>query len=209
MMTPDDFVRYYASTVNRVAASIAKSNPGIEASDIEQEIYLKVLQPGFLARITENDGGLVYTAATQAGVKYAENERMVYTYFSAEYIYTPAEIRTLLEDEFFNPLSWEEAPTKELDISIKSGGVVIALFDIREAFESLSEAEQTAIRSYYEFGVTPETPGEKSRVYRAIDKMTRFINGNIYDRGAAAHDGPGSRKATSNAAAVAATSNTY
>jgi hypothetical protein len=178
MMTADDFVRYYAPTISRVAASIAKSNPGIETSDIEQEIYLRALQSNFLNRVDETSGGLVHTLATEYGTKYAMAERKAYTYFSAEYIYTPAEVRDLL-DKFFDPIHWEGAPTKEKDIDIEAGGVVVALWDIRNAFEALSEIEQKTIRERHQFGISPKTSAEKMRVSRAVDKIVRHLNVNL------------------------------
>jgi hypothetical protein len=71
-------------------------------------------------------------------------------------------------------------PTKETSNSLRAGGVVVLLWDLRRAFEALPEQYQEAITRCYR-----DEPGEKrdeatkSRLRRAIDRATRYLNQNM------------------------------
>jgi hypothetical protein len=193
----------------RIAKEIAREWPGIEADDIQQEILLHVLEPENNFESNEYDEQTLTAVLRTIGTRYANGERYAYTFNSAQYVYTPAEVRALLEEAFFDPACWEDAPRKEVDhrLNVAGGGVSVALMDLREAFYKLGPSIQDTIRKRY---ATAEelSATERMRITRGVEAMTRSLNRFVADRGSD-HDGPGSRSAMSNAKAQAVTKNHY
>jgi hypothetical protein len=100
-MTDTDTFRVDWPTVMReapaVARRIARDYPGIESADIEQEIFAHAAEKmDTLARTTKNVYGLRKVLGN-AGTAYASKERLTYVYYSAEWVYTPREVRSLFE----------------------------------------------------------------------------------------------------------------
>lgn len=161
-----------------IARKIAREFPGIESSDIEQEIFLYCAEnKGSIARTTHTDSGLE-GIMIKAGRKYAARERYAFLNYSAEWIYTPDEVRGIFEEAYFDADAWNEAPVKDDGMTIRAKGIVVSLWDIQGAFEALSVEDQIAIRSRYEYGI-PGDPSERKRLQRAIDKVTQRINGRM------------------------------
>lgn len=204
-MDKNEFYARYEGDVSKVSRSLARSNPGMDTEDISQQIWLVLFDrtPGQFAVLTDAEPDFVGQVIYRAGHDYCATERYYYTFHSAEYVYTPDDVRTLLGEAFFNPVAWETTPLKEKEISITSGGLCIPLMDIRTAFNALDSDDQKVVRERYEFGI-PGDATERSRVMRAVDRMTRTINRNIV-LGKKEHEGIGSRTATTNAAALAST----
>lgn len=178
----------------RVAENVSREWPGIEADDIEQEILVHVLDNReSLAKQAYDERTLEATLRRVAN-RYAGRERYAYTFNSAQYVYTPAEVRALFEEAFFDPAAWEGAPTKETDhrLDVASGGVVVALWDLKAAYATLPGAQQAAIRKRY---ATPDglTETEFKRITRGIEAACRYLNRRTVERQNADHDGPGSR----------------
>ena len=161
-----------------VARRVAYEYPGIEASDIEQEIFLHCAENlASLQRTTKNVYGL-RKVMHSAAVKYASSERLSYVYYSAQWVYTPKEIRVLFE-AFFMPEYWEKVPQKDDGANINHKNVLCSLFDLDAAYSALSTEDQFTIASRYENGVKPDTTADKMRLSRAIDKVTNRLNGRM------------------------------
>lgn len=199
-MIMQEFLDKYGKTVEVKAGQLARAYPGIEAEDIQQEIYLEMLKPHRL-RDAELVPEYVERQAYLAGKTYCEKERYDYMFHSAQYVYTPREIRALFAEAFFDRDIWQKAPTKETSPDIQAGGVVISLWDLDQAYETLTASEQIAIQKKCDMKETL-IGGEQDRYERAIDKVTRYLNRGIAMKdysGPEQHEGPGSRQAMSNA----------
>lgn len=192
---------------DKVAKSKAREYPGIEAEDIRQEILVRVLESP--DSLTGFGGGALRRTFEAVATRYCATERYRYTFHSGQYVYTPDEVRALFEEAFYDPGAWEHPPVKEsYELSITSGGVVVALWDLREAFGALKPAEKEVIEARYRNGFTL-TETERKRCNRAIDSATRILNRRITEKSTAPHNGPGARRAISNAEAVARTKESY
>lgn len=190
-----------------VGRKVAWEYPGIEASDIEQEILLHVAEN----KSTFAKANYSVTALEKIffGVarKYAATERYAFIHASATWIYTPKEIRALFENAYFDKDMWQRTPQKDEGATITAASVVVSLWDLDNAFDTLSAADQAVIIKRYDRGEELDS-SEKMRLSRAVDAVTRRVN-NQKVKPADPHEGPGSRTAMSNASALAATANNY
>lgn len=175
-LTHDDY-EWVSPIVKQAAGQLARGWPGIERDDIEQEIWVRLL-PDF-EKLPE-DPDYVGRCAYSAGRSYCSNERYYYTLKTAEWVYTPNEVRALFKEAYFDPCNWVEMPTKETSNSLRAGGVVVLLWDLRRAFEALPEQYKEAItRCYRDEPGVKHDEATKSRLRRAIDRATRFLNQNM------------------------------
>jgi hypothetical protein len=197
-----------APVVTDIASKLAGKAPGIDAEDIAQSIWLHFLTEwDRLEPYSRNDDlALIRHAAWRAGEKYCKAERYAYTLRSAEYLYSPKEVRALFEAAYFQPEAWENPPRKENGLTLDAGNVTVALWDLREAFDALSEGERALIVRRF-MGGESLPPNDRKRLERTIDRVCQRLNGGSRD--AAEHDGPGNRRAMSNAASRAASTLDY
>lgn len=172
-LTHDDY-DWVSPIVKQTAGQLARAWPGIERDDIEQEIWVRLL-PDF--EKLPSDPDYIGKCAFTAGRQYASGERYYYTLKTAEWVYTPNEVRGLFKEAFFDPTQWLEMPSKETANRLSAGGVVVALWDLKGAFEALSGADQEVItKSYRDQPGMGQDDATKRRLRRAIDKATRFLN---------------------------------
>jgi DNA-directed RNA polymerase specialized sigma24 family protein len=185
----------YTKIAESVAQRVAEEYPGIEAEDIRQEILLHVCEKRSTYESTDYPDGQLRKNFRNVAVSYAGRERYAYIYHSAEYVYTSSEVRQLFERSFFQPEMWEKAPTQDDGVSVTSGGVVVALWDLDAAYGKLPALDAAVIAKRYEQG-EPLSSAETMRLSRAIDKITRSLNNGVVKRQneARAYSGPGLRR---------------
>jgi DNA-directed RNA polymerase specialized sigma24 family protein len=190
----------YTKIAESVAQRVAEEYPGIEAEDIRQEILLHVVEKKSTYEATDYPDGQLRKNFRNVAISYAGKERYAYIYYSAEYVYTSPEVRQLFEKAFFQPEMWETAPTKDDGVSVASGGVVVALWDLDRAYSALPVLDAQVIAKRYEQG-EPLSSAETMRLSRAIDKIVRTLNNSVVKRGQEKkkHDGPGARFAMTSA----------
>lgn len=200
--------------IDKSAKRIARDWPGIDAEDIAQEMVLKVCE-NWDASLKDQDGPtrrrMALGLAELRGKQYAAGERYEYQQSTSEWIYTPQEVRGLLA-EYFLIDGWEDAPRRpNRTETVAADGVSVALMDIRKAYEAAPERDQTLImRAYQSHESLPDTDYRALR--RAVDRLAQALNRKVTEAqafAAAVHDGPGSRKAVSNAHARTITGNNY
>jgi hypothetical protein len=181
VLTHDDY-EWVSEIVKRAAATVARKWPGIDRDDIGQEIWVKIL-PAWSKLVRDDD--YVFKVACRAGNGYAADERYYYTHMSAEWVYTPAEVRGLFREAFFDPGAWEQMPTEETSNTLRAGGVVVSLWDLREVWGELSDAQRHAIEHAYRDAGDGEglDPAARKTLQRAIDTATRALNGRMATRG--------------------------
>lgn len=198
--------------VTRESARFAHDWPGIEADDIAQEMWARLAESwgSIEAEPIEDHGRLVTYRARGAATAYCVSERHYFQSKTAQWIYTPSEVRALLADHYFQHDSWNETPKRPEwgKQTLLGDGVVVALWDIQNAFHALSEQDQVIIIRAYSNGERLNVT-ERKWLQRAMDTMTLSLNRGIYRKGTTEYEGPGSRKAISNAQSRAATTNDY
>lgn len=76
----------------------ARWNKLMEAADIEQEIWLWMLErPGVQAQLKNASGAELAAVLKKSADQICSKERLDYDHFSGNFHYTPSEVRTLLE----------------------------------------------------------------------------------------------------------------
>ena len=184
----------------KMAKGLSIEWPGIDAEDIQQEMGLKVVENW--DNLPENGRrkialGLAY----KRGVQYCSQERQFYQAKSAEWIYTPKEVRTILAEYYFDYDAWNVAPKKpEIGAqSLMGDGISVALWDVETGINAVPEQDQASIISAFQMGVKPATDAERKRVDRAVEKVTAYLNRDVSKRfDHSDHDGPGARAALTN-----------
>lgn len=197
--------------LNRIADSLAIQWPGIDSDDIRQEMVAKVLED--MASLNRHKDGekIAIGLAKKRGIQYCSTERQYWQNQTAEWIYTPREVRALLA-EFFLADAWEDAPKRpENGQTITGDGISVALMDIRSAYHAISEGDQATILTAFRAGEKPADDAERKRRNRAVDRVTAYLNRRMSARESDREfrDGPGSRAVTSNATARYATGSNY
>ncbi|TQF03950.1 hypothetical protein E6W39_19050 [Kitasatospora acidiphila] len=202
-MTEIDWTAIH-SLAQRVGKNVARKWPGIEAEDLSQEALTALVEhPEMHQKLSENPG-LMGAFMTRVATRYASRERYDYTVRSARYLYTPAEVRGLLENAYWDEsLRETSVPTGPDDRTalLVHEHVCIALWDLDAAIESLSGMDQMRLTRRFRDGEEYPTDAARKAVDRAIDTLTQRINERI-NRTPVDHDGPGSRKAGRMPAAV-------
>jgi hypothetical protein len=135
--------------------------------------------------------------ARKAGLAYCSGERYFYQAGTAEWIYLPSEVRKLLAEHYFNSHSWQDAPKKrDLGQRLEGDGISVALMDMENAVNALSERDQALIVRVFDAG---ERVKDTKSITRVVDKITKILNRGISERfDHSDHDGPGSRDVLSN-----------
>jgi DNA-directed RNA polymerase specialized sigma24 family protein len=160
----------------QVARKIAREYPGIEASDIEQEIYVHMLANKKDLTAEPRTDAYWEVVMHRSGSAYAAKERYSYIHYSSEWIYTPTEIRALFQEAFFSGQMWDNMPLKDEGVTITAKNAVVSLWDLAAAFDTLSPEDRYVIDARYNQGLTLDET-ERKRLERAIDKVTRKVNG--------------------------------
>lgn len=200
-----------------MARRLASQWPGVDAEDIQQEMALKVAEnlPGINERaqgyrVEEGETRkLALGLAQKRGLEYCSGERSEYQRNSAQWIYTPTEVRALLPN-LWDGLAWEDAPKRPSRGKeyLEADGISILLMDMKTAYEALPEQHQATILSTFRNGDTPGLSStERMRVTRAVDAMTELLNREVFIRADGDHEGPGSRRVLTNATARFLTTN--
>lgn len=197
MTHPETFITSLLPSLERAAKRLSRAWPGIEADDIQQEMSLKVVENFETIKNHPNLRSIALGLAEKAGVAYCSGERYFYQANSAEWIYTPKEVREVLAEHYFNTLSWHDAPKRrDPDQRLLGDGISIALMDIDNAVNALSEKDQALIFRVFDAG---EVVKDRKAVTRVVDKITTFLNRGISQRfDHSDHDGPGSRESLTN-----------
>lgn len=199
MTHSETFISSLLPTLERQAKRFARDWPGIEADDIQQEMALCIVERFENIKDHPDLRNLALGLASKAATAYCSGERYFYQASSAEWIYTPKEVREVLAEHYFNSLSWHDAPKKrDPDQRLLGDGISIALMDVQNAMEALPERDQALICATFDAG-QPVRGSDKMRLSRAIDKMAKFLNRGISERfDHSDHDGPGSRESLTN-----------
>lgn len=170
--------------IERAAQKVAREWAGvIEPDDVVQEIALRLLEKNYATTVAELSEDEQYATLVKIGKQIASQYRSDYDHFSGNFIYSTNEVRALLGSGALEDQDTEYSPEYH---------------DLREAYTRLPSRHANVLDRRFLFGEEVEY---RAQVSRAIDALTAEMNRN--GRQEETHEGPGARKALSNAAAAA------
>lgn len=204
--------------IYRAARQAANAYGGkFDVDDIAQAISLDMMTNP--TRYKSIRGSLFMVILKRSGVRYCAEESARYLAFSEQYIYSSEEVKDLL-DLYYRPESWPNGlsqPVITEDESLvefqerleewnNATKLVIDMMDIEYAIEKVSEAQRRVIVKRYRDKEKLANKYELNKHAEAIKYLTSHINQRMINRVVGnGHEGPGSRKAVSNAHALTIT----
>lgn len=158
----DAFISYHHETIKVIAKSKGHSLRYATPDDVEQEIMEHLVKNWHL--YAGKKASTVKTYFEKAANQFLNRERIDYMYFSAAYIYTPAEIRRHLRDS-----AWTDADQcPDVDARV----------DLHTAFKTLTKGRRIAVYKQYGLGIPSgelsEAEGRAAR--RGVDDITAYLN---------------------------------
>lgn len=189
-----------ARTVGR---RVARKWPGQDHEDLAQEALLRLYEK--VDKLFDKETRYLYRVMERAAMSYASKERYDYMVNTSSYVYTPKEVRAILETVYFDPEAWD-TPTQKDDSTkdwIEQGTIGVSLIDMKTAFEKISKVDRGVLEERYFFqqGQAGDNAEQKA-VQRGVDNLTKFMN---WGKEQDVAEGPVSRKTLSNATAQSIT----
>jgi DNA-directed RNA polymerase specialized sigma24 family protein len=185
--------------VKNAARSTADEWPGIvEADDIEQEIWLRLLEsPNSAEKLVSMNDRDRRVSLNKIGRQLAIEERSSYELFSAQVHYSTDDVREILEA---GGLVGEGFTSQDERMDFE-----IAVHELRETTPHFVEC----LWEHYEMGeLDMKSSTNRGRVMRAVNRLTDFINSTTRIRNEN-YEGPGARTAISNEEARYITENAW
>ena len=151
--------------IGNVIKNVAKKQATdvMDPEDLEQELWVFFLEE---LSTTDYPEGTIVDLIKKRGVRIARDERIDYMQFRGAFIYSPAVVRTVLEDAVW--VDVEDSPDVEGRI------------DVSNALSELEPDELFLLRRKFgpveQFGDGPFTKTEHMRIERAIDKISMILN---------------------------------
>jgi hypothetical protein len=194
------------ATARSLSHKIARDYPGIEADDIEQAILTRVTEQESMFKRMNYPPDSLRKILHRFGVKYANDERLSALNLSDQYHYTIGEVRALCGEALFDRDAFIAKVEQDAEYAANFDEIAARTVDLQTAFAAL-RPEQRALISKRWVENEILTPNERKALSRTMDRLVQEINRGISKRSGKSarewHDGPGARKATSNAAARA------
>lgn len=162
-----------------VGRNVARQWPGVDAQDCAQEALTRLLESrSFLERHHTNEP-LLKSFMRRVASRYASNERYEYTLRTAEYLYTPREVRGLLEHAY-----WDES-IRETDVPsgpetktqmLVFENVCVAVWDLDDAMGRLGPDDYWRLERRFHQDQDYPTDAARKATDRAVDKLTMLLN---------------------------------
>lgn len=204
-MIKDEKYENWKELVARTAKSVAREFPGVESTDLYQDMWLWIYTHGRLDPDSMS-GKILKTVATKAAWGY----RKQHLTLNDQYAYRIPDVRRLVEYYLFNEDYYDRGilmddevmgvltgvygdtgtvrPDQERpfvvdairgNIPIDYTDRIVAKSDIEIAFSRLPDKDKEVLIKIYRDG-QEATVAEARRAYRALEKMTNYLN---YRRG--------------------------
>lgn len=195
-MTNEERVAAFTPLIHKIARSVARGIPDIDREDIEQELFVLILANKKIA-LPDEEGSNAATVLWFAAKSAARAQRAEHLYISSQYSYTVQDVRNLLEN-IFDRTTWQNGEVPE-DAKSEPGADALAMrADIAWAYDLLHDGHKEAIlRRYGSMDLPASASPEGRQLRRAEDRLVEILNS--FSRGH--REGPGKRKAMSNASA--------
>jgi hypothetical protein len=193
--------------IGKAAKTVSFAWPGVvEADDIEQDIYLHLLErPGSLEKLLTFDDKGKLNALIQIGHQIAKQERIDYEVFSGNFRYSVDEVRNILEDRGLHgddpalKSSWSVAEDfttgGEFEDAVLNKSAQET--DLVRAMERLSRnnPHHTDLINRRYLAGESLNDADRKELYRALTALTTEMNRSFKRQHAERPDGPGTRKA--------------
>ena len=212
-MTLDNF------QVKKVARNVSFQWPGIiESDDLEQEIWLHILErPGTQRDLDGMDSLSRYRTLSKIAHRIASQQRTNEEYANGNFRYSVKEVKQLLENGALSESAVELQSAWSAEEFLPSGGSyedpTFTQVSVRLDFDNALERMKNENIGY--FNVLQqryegwEPVEDRSKLSRALSRLTTLMNHAHKGAHAERIDGPGSRKAISNSAARAISTSQY
>jgi len=191
----------YQTFIDKTATSIGRSFWTIEAEDVKQEIWVWLWQNEAHLTAQQRSASYIRTCIRNVARNYALRMRDTTLLQTDKFYYSFDEVRELLPAFFATYDTWAMVSVPDgYETNTKNDNVEV-MCDFSIAYSKLTEAQQDVLQRRY--GDDEELTEQKDRqqASRALKKFVLTLNAET-DKRAKAHDGPGSRKAMTNAAAA-------
>ncbi len=218
-MTVGTRIEELADLIGKAAKTVAFKWPNVVSEDdIQQELYLFLLErPGVIEKLlSEFDDKNRLNAVVALGHQIASKERDDYEVFSGNFRYSVNEVKVLLEDRALHHESPELGSNWSVSEDFIQGGEfedkvlnkLASETDLRNGMKMLrvknSKYAELVTRRYLLGEIpsedTPEAARTRDSLSRALTALTKEMN-RSFKQQQREHDGPGSRKPVSAAAA--------
>lgn len=189
--------------IAKAAKAVALDWPGvIEADDIQQELWVRVLESEkTLNAITNAEPALRMDLLKRMGVQVASKYANDYEVFTGNIFYSSAHVRRVLEAGLLTATRRDLA---EMDETLTE------FLDLHESFDVLKRINQEQAQAiwadFVEDNFDKSSPSARKKLSRAVNHLTDLMNQAYKRRMASYEDGPGSREVMSNARARAISS---
>lgn len=183
----DLYEQIHEQVAREARLAAAKWNGMVEAYDVEQELWLWVMERPATQRFlrSANPAQLASSLASRAG-DICSKERISYEHFSGQFTYTPAEVRDLLDTYWgtdVHSVSPEVMALAQENLSqtmienILGGNISVdEKVDLEQALGELEDIQPNyyfILHEAYSAGIEPE--GRMSKT-RAVGKLTTLMN---------------------------------
>ena len=160
--TLDEFLEFHKATIRRVAERKYQRQGFTTPDDIEQAISEHVIREW--KHYEGANADQARANFNKAANQYLAKESMDYMHFTGSFVYTPALVRSILENSAWSLI--RECPDVE-------GRV-----DVREAFETLTPIQQSAVFRRYGLKVPSNetTANEQKNCRRGVDNICARLN---------------------------------
>jgi hypothetical protein len=178
--------------IHRAAGIVARRWPSvIEADDAEQEIWVRLLENDYYDRVAGLEPAAQTSTLIRIGSQIASGYRDDYEVFSGQVYYATDEVRALLTSGLL------DRRRDEIDAASET---LTEWMDLHEGAQSLRDSHPAQAAVIARRFLLGEPVEHSQQVTRAVDALTRHMN-QVHRRRSADYEGPGSRRAMSNAAA--------
>lgn len=195
MNDQSDALEEILPAIQRAARHIALEWPNVvEEDDIAQDIAVRLLRDSSAADVRDMDPGMRSRVLFRIAQQIASGEQVDFEHYTGQYRYSTDEVRSYLENGAMDP----NAERTRFDAG---------RLDVCQALAEASPGDREILaRRYASRELLPAA--ERMLAVRALDRLTLWLNRGFRGR-AGEHEGPGSRRAMSNAQAASITANQY
>lgn len=167
------------SLAQNVGRNVARNWPGIDPEDCAQEALTALLERPKVIEVHGDNEAFLRSFMTRVATQYASGERYHYTVMSSDYLYTPKEVRGLLDNAFWDDSVRESSvpagPDSKTQLLVWEN-VCVALWDLDSAFERLTGTDQFRLKRRFKDGEEFPTDAARKACDRAIDTLTQRLN---------------------------------
>lgn len=198
----ESFYEKWEKLVTRVARAISYDYPDVEAEDLAQGLYLRILELGW----TNPDDESVVPMLRKFAKNQAAKDRAEHLILSPQYSYQTSDVRRILRNVFGDWIKspsfthsdddGQALPTRDAH-SADYDSILVEYSDVKRAWELTPKHYRKIIFEKYALGYEFDDAGER-RLRRAVARLCDYLN--TYQP-RSSHVGPGSQRVIRNAQA--------